>query len=61
VTVDTVVTGIQRAILEPAYMQVIFGVADVLYLGKRLYPINSFRLLGPKTFIVSSLVAAGTG
>jgi hypothetical protein len=52
VPVDTVVADIQFTILEPADVQVLLGVGNVLDLGKRLDPVDDGGLFGPEALVV---------
>ena len=52
VPVDAVVANIEFAVFIPANMQIIACEGNVLDLGKRLRPIDNFRLLCPEIFVV---------
>ncbi len=52
VTIDAVVTNVQRAIVKPADMQIVFCKGYVLDLGERLDPVDALSLFGPEALVV---------
>ena len=52
VAINAVIAGVQSAVVEPAYPQVIFGQRDVLDLGIGLHPVQSLPFFCPEGFVV---------
>ncbi len=50
--IDAVVARVEFAVFEPANMQVLLRVGDVLDFGKRLTPVHDPGLFGPESFVV---------
>ena len=52
VAIDAVVTGIQRAVVVPANVQVVLRKGHVLHFRERLDPVDALGLLAPERFVV---------
>ena len=52
VTVNAVVTDVQRAIIKPANADVVPGKRDVFDFRERFDPVDALRLLRPEAFVV---------
>src|SRR6478735_2345593 len=55
-TVDTVVAGVQRAILEPFDRNIGWPESGILDLGEGVHPIDALGLLRPKTIRILNRV-----
>jgi hypothetical protein len=56
VPVNAVIGNVQRAIVEPANMQIIFVKADIAYLGEGFEPIQPLAMLTPETLVFIDLL-----